>query len=184
LGFHDTEARCAFAIPGFAGPVSGDSSAFSIQSNGEIGYRVEAGSLAFEPFAGVSHFHLEGARIREAGSAAALVGATRDFSVTSSMVGSRATAGLPVGTGGLTLNGTLAWRHAFDETRPGADLRFATGSLPSLIRGMPAERDALLMETGLEYAVNPNTSLMLRYEGEVGSRAHEHGIRGGLSARF
>jgi uncharacterized protein with beta-barrel porin domain len=45
-------------------------------------------------------------------------------------------------------------------------------------------QDALVVETGLSYAVSPSTSLMLRYEGEIGRTAHDHGIKGGISTRF
>jgi uncharacterized protein with beta-barrel porin domain len=82
------------------------------------------------------------------------------------------------------VNGTLAWRHTFEAPVPKADLAFATGSLPFLVRGVPVAQDALVVETGLSYAVSPSTSLMLRYEGEIGRTAHDHGIKGGISTRF
>jgi outer membrane autotransporter protein len=102
----------------FTGPAHGSSSGLSVQAQGEIGYRFEANLFSLEPFAGLSHLHLEGAQVRESGSAAALVGRTRDLDVTASLLGLRATAALPVGTGALSVNGTLAWRHTFEAPVP------------------------------------------------------------------
>jgi hypothetical protein len=99
--------------------------------------------FSLEPFAGLRHLHLEGAQVRESGSAAALVGRTRDLDVTASLLGLRATAALPVGTGALSVNGTLAWRHTFEAPVRKADLAFATGSLPFLVQGVPVAQDAL-----------------------------------------
>lgn len=68
----------------------------------------------------------------------------------------------------------VGWKHVFGQTRPEADHRFVTAGDYFSIRGVPVNRDALVVDLGGSLKLNENLSLTLNYNGDYGSRGQTH----------
>jgi len=184
IGHHDIEMARAVSVGALSGAARDDRSTTSMLAFAEAGYRFDAGAVSLEPFAGLRHLHVGNGRIAEEGNAIALAGTAHGLDVTTGSLGLHAAVAIPVGTGALTARATLAWHHSFGDITPAATFAFVGGSQSFRVTGVPLARDALRIEAGLDYAVTPDISLTVAYEGELARNAQEHALRGGVSIRF
>jgi uncharacterized protein with beta-barrel porin domain len=53
-----------------------------------------------------------------------------------------------------------------------------------MVSGAPVNRDALMVEAGLEWQASQAISLSVAYEGQIGSQAQEHALRANFVWRF
>ncbi|WP_163071519.1 autotransporter outer membrane beta-barrel domain-containing protein, partial [Acinetobacter baumannii] len=70
--WHDIGASRSIAFAGFADTLKSHYGARTAQAFGELGYRVRAGQLAFEPFANLAHVDVATDGFTETGGPAAL----------------------------------------------------------------------------------------------------------------
>jgi uncharacterized protein with beta-barrel porin domain len=63
-------------------------------------------------------------------------------------------------------------------------LAFAGGASSFTLAGTPADRDAPVAEAGLDWQATRDLSVGVSYQGQIGSQAQEHGLRGNLTWRF
>ncbi len=70
--WHDISTRRSVAFQGFADQLKGDYNAGTMQAFGEFGYGINAGQVAFEPFANLAYVSLRTDSFGETGGAAAL----------------------------------------------------------------------------------------------------------------
>ena len=78
----------------------------------------------------------------------------------------------------------VGWRHAFGDVNPTALLAFAGSSSPFEVSGASVDRNALVAEAGLDWLLAPDMTLGVAYNGQVGSRAQEHALKGNFTWRF
>jgi len=180
----DIDVSRSVAFRGFSDALTGSFDSRSAVVFGEVGYRFGFGGVSLEPFAGLSHLHVESDAYAEEGGLAALTGQARDFAVTASTLGLRAAVALPVGSGALSAKGMLGWRHGFGDLVPVTVHRFVAGDTPFAVSGAPLDRDALVVEAGLDWAVTPLLTVGVKYDGQIGQRDQEHALRGQASLRF
>jgi outer membrane autotransporter protein len=181
--WHDIETRRTVAFSGFGDGLKSDYDAGTAQVFGELGYRVDLGKVALEPFAGLAYVNLHTDGLRETGGAAALAARSDDTSLGYSTLGLRASTTLAVQGMDLTLRGGLAWRHAFGDVTPTATLAFA-GSSSFTVAGLPIAEDAAVVEAGLDLAISPSAALSLAYTGQLASDAQDHAFKGVLAVKF
>jgi outer membrane autotransporter protein len=183
--WHDIDSNRVIVFPGFFDATKASYSAHTAQAFGEISHAFALGYLAAEPFAGLAYVHLDGDRFTETGGAAALTGTDDTLGVAFTTMGLRAATTL-VQTGGkpLTVNGTLAWRHAFGDVTPQTLLTFRDGGAPFTVAGVPIARDSLLVEAGLGIDLTANASIGITYSGQLARDAHDHGAKGNFTWRF
>ncbi|MGF7053652.1 outer membrane autotransporter protein [Bosea sp. OAE752] len=181
--WHDVEISRTVAFAGFGNSLKADYNAGTAQVFGELGYRVDLGRVAFEPFAGLAYVNLHTDGFRETSGAAALSSRGGDTNVGYSTLGLRAATSFDLRGVGLTLRGGLAWRHAFGDVTPTATLAFA-GSTPFSVAGVPIAKDAALLEAGLDLAIGQSASLGLSYTGQLAQDAQDHAFKGVLAVRF
>jgi outer membrane autotransporter protein len=181
--WHDIETRRA-VTSAFLGSIPRASyDAATAQVFGEVGYRIELGRAAFEPFAGLAYVNLHSDGFSEAGAATALTGRGDDTGVGYSTLGLRAATSLDLQGMAVTLRGGLAWRHAFGDVDPKATLAFA-GSSTFTVAGLPIARDAAMVEAGLDLAIARNATLGVSYTGQLAEDAQDHSFKGVLAVRF
>jgi len=180
----DIDVSRSVAFRGFADALSASFDSNAAQVFGEVGYRFGFGGVSLEPFAGLSHLHVSSDAYAEEGGLAALTGQGRDFAVTASTLGLRAALTLPVGSGAVSATGMLGWRHGFGDLVPVTVHRFVAGDTPFAVSGAPLDRDALVVEAGLDWAVTPLLTVGVKYDGQIGNRDQEHALRGQASLRF
>jgi subtilase-type serine protease len=181
--WHDIETARSVAFAGFGDSLKSSYSAGTAQVFGELGYRIDLGRAALEPFAGLAYVNLRADGFTERGGAAALRGQGSDTGLGYSTLGLRASTSVALQGMDLTLRGALAWRHAFGDTTPLATLAFAGGS-PFTVAGLPIAKNAALVEAGLDLAITPRATLGLSYTGQLASDAQDHAFKGNLAIRF
>jgi len=166
------------AVVGLAGAADGSYSAPTAQIFGEGAYRIAYGAAAFEPFANLAYVHIDG-DISETGIAA--MNGTSELDTTYTTLGLRASGAVAAG---LTVRGTLGWRHAFGDVTPEASLAFQPGAASVSLAGVPIAADALVTELGVDFALNESTTLGLSYSGQYATDAYENSAQANFSLRF
>lgn len=180
---NDIRTSRQVAIGGFADTLTANYVGHVGQAFGEIGYEINAGSVALEPFAGLAHVAVGTGAFTESGGAAALGVAASGHGATFSTLGLRAAHDLYASTRGvLTATGGIAWRHAFDAA-PLRNMAFASGGNAFTVAGLPAARDGLVLDAGLSWRV-AGMNLGARYTGILGGNAQSHAVNARLNIAF
>ncbi|MDJ1159934.1 autotransporter domain-containing protein [Chelatococcus sp. SYSU_G07232] len=181
--WHDIDTGRSVGIGSFTDSPTADYDAGTLQVFGEAGYRFDVGAAALEPFAGLAYVGLSTDGFREAGGAAALIGAGSETDTAFTTLGLRASGAVALGGTTATLSGMLGWWHAFGEVTPVASNAFP-GSVPFAVAGAPIARNAAVVEGGLGLVLSDAARLILAYQGQLADTARDHGFRAGLSASF
>jgi fibronectin-binding autotransporter adhesin len=181
--WHQIWTRRAVAFPGFGDQLSARSRAGTDQAFGELGYRIDSESTAFEPFAGLAYVALVSDGLRETGGAGTLRAVRQANQTGFATLGLRASTSFALGNFKATARGALAWRHAFGEISPLFTQSFASGNAFT-IAGLPIARDSALVEAGLDLAISPAATLGLAYSGHVATTARQSAFKANLGIRF
>lgn len=155
----------------------------TISAFGELAYRVDVGSSAFEPFAAISHTYNRTSAFTETGGLAALTVEGNTMNTTGSTIGIRAATTFDLGQTLVVARGTLGWMHSFGDVNPISTARFATGEAFS-VSGTPVDRNAVLIEAGMDFSLSRHSTLGIGYNGQIGTKASDHAFNAGLKVRF
>lgn len=182
--WHDLSMSRSVVFPGFAESLEGNDTLGTAQVFGEIGYDMELGAVALEPFAGLSYVDVAGASLDEEGGAAALSVSTGGMRTLYSTFGVRLATTVEAGGRTLTPYATLGWQHAFGDITPAATMQFAGGATPFSVSGVPVAKDALLLEAGLTYALSPRAQIGATYAGQLAGGASQNAFTAQFSLKF
>ena len=182
-GWNDIETGRSAAFPE-AQRLTADYDGDTTQAFGELGYGLKAGTVDFEPFAGLAYVNVATDGYTEQGGPAALAASADTTEVTYSTLGLRAAVALTGGTTTTTLRGMLGWRHAFGDVTPTSSYRVATGSLPFAIAGVPVAENALVLDLGVDVSLTDRMKLGVSYGGQFGDGAQDQSVGGSLTWRF
>ena len=181
---HDIRTSRSVVFSGFADNLSAGYNAGTTQIFGDLGYKVDAGRIVFEPFANLAYVDLRVDGFSEQRGAAALTGRGGDTDTAFTTLGLRASTGLVLfGEMLTTVRGSLGWRHAFGDIAPVSVVSLAGGNAFS-IAGVPITMDAAMVEAGLDLRVTSQTSIGLSYGGQFGRGATDQSVRGNFTVRF
>lgn len=180
---YSLDTRRTIVLPDFNGRVESDSKAYTAQLFGEAGYQFRFKSATLEPFAQAAYVRLTTDAFQEHGSALALAGSGSDQAATYTTLGLHAATNFVFNRDELTAHATLGWRHAFGEVRTDAAVAFAN-SAPFTVAGLPIARDALVVDTGLDFPLAGDASISLAYNGQIAHRAIDSGFKAGFVWRF
>lgn len=157
------------------------------QGFGEMGYRFGSQASYLESFVGGAVLRIGHDGFRENGGAGALTGAARDFDLATSTVGLQARTQLD-GLFGidqpLFARGLIGYRRAYGNVVPRTLVSFGAGGQPFVTAGVLIDRDALVVQAGLDWRVAPAMTLSLAYTGQVGARAEDHGVKGSVTVQW
>lgn len=181
--WHDIETGRAIAFPGFADSAEASYDARTAQVFGELGYEIDRGGLAFEPFANLAYVNVHTDGFTEDGGASALTSASSDTDATFTTLGLRAATDFSLGGVNATARGMVGWRHAFGDVTPLSSLAFA-GSDAFTVAGTPIAEDALVLEAGFDVGLSDKASLGVSYSGQIASKASDHGFRADFTMKF
>jgi outer membrane autotransporter protein len=171
-------------FPDIAGGVSAGYNAGTTQIFGDLGYKVDAGAIAFEPFANFAYVNLHTGDFSEQGGAVALTSRGGDTDTSFTTLGLRGSTGFMLfGTMTATARGSLGWRHAYGDITPVSVASLAGGDAFS-IAGVPIAVDEAVAEAGFDLHVNGRTTIGLCYSGQFGSGATDQSVRGDFTVRF
>jgi outer membrane autotransporter protein len=170
-------------VPLLGETLEADYDGSTIQGFGEAGYRFDFERGMLEPFAGLAGVHIHSDSFTEDGGVAALSGDEEDDDLGVTTLGVRGettfSASLP-----FSVNGLLAWQHAFGDVNPERLLAFRSGGAGFEVGGVPIDRDALLVQAGVGFNVASWASLDISYTGTIGEDAEDHGVKGRLDVKF
>lgn len=185
LGYtrHDVTTGRQVTFAGFGETLKGRYNATTMQAFGELGYRIRAGGMAFEPFANLAYVSLRSEAFGETGGTAALASRATTTGVTFTTLGLRGASDVVLGDVTATVRGSLGWRHAFGATTPVSTFAFA-GSAAFGISGVPIAPDAAVVEAGLDLKLAPAATLGLTYGGQFAGGAIDQSLKVNLDFRF
>jgi len=193
---HSIEAARDAEFPGFAEALDASYDASNAQIFSEIGYAIERGPVALEPFVGVAWVRLDTDGFTEFGGDAALSAEDDTSTIGHSTVGIRAArsfaneAGTDAGSQGVrattfTPHLSLAWRHAWGDMSTSAALSFSEMTAQGFtLGGGPIGEDTGLVDIGFDLTAGPRTTLGLAYFGQFSSAADASALRATLSWVF
>ncbi|HEX7921922.1 MAG TPA: autotransporter-associated beta strand repeat-containing protein [Bradyrhizobium sp.] len=185
--FSTLDTSRSIIFPGFLDSARARYDATTAQAFGEVGYGVNLGKVAVEPFAGLAWAHLDTDGFAETGGsgAAALRGAGGNQDVGYSSLGARIATSFAL-TGGmqLTPRASVAWQYAFGDVTPTAALAFQNLGTGFTVAGVPLARNAALVEGGLDLRVTPQASVGIAYVGQLADRVQDHSIKASFSWKF
>jgi fibronectin-binding autotransporter adhesin len=142
-----------------------------------------ADRLVATPFVGVQATALDQANFTETGAGALdlAVGGQSVSSVRSSL-GGRLSRDLDLGTGGLVnVSLKLGWAHEFSDTGSSGSASFAGAPGSSfVVQGAQRGRDSALVGIGVAAQLDPQSSLYLRYDGDIDGPDNAHAVTGGV----
>jgi fibronectin-binding autotransporter adhesin len=180
---HEIDTTRNVRFSGFSGKPEAQYRASTTQAFGELGYQVQAGAVALEPFANLAYVNLHTNRFNERGGEAALRSSGTDNDATFTTLGLHAQTEWALGGVPVTAKGTLGWQHAFGGTVPNARFSLAGGRSFD-IEGTPIARDAALVEAGLNFKVAPQANLSITYAGKFGGHANDQSVRANFAMKF
>lgn len=163
--------------------LSGDYDGSSFNAYGELAYRLDVGRSALEPFAALAHSRTRTDGFTETGGTAALTVDDSSMNTTFTTVGLRASTDLDIAGVASVARGTIGWMHAFGDVDPVSSARFATGDSFS-VTSTPVDRNAALLEAGVDLTITPASTLSFTYNGQIGSNAYDHGANAKLRVKF
>ena len=143
----------------------------------ELGYATQFGATALEPFAGLGWVNVDADGFNETN--APVTGLRSDgasFDTLYTTLGVRASTEMTVGGIKVMPRGMVGWRHAVDDV-PKAALAFTGTGTGFTVEGVPIARDSLLLEAGLDVAMNANVNLGLTYAGSFGDGATSNAVK-------
>lgn len=181
--WNNIDSSRSVAYPGFSDSLDADYDARTLQAFGELGYRIDAASASFEPFANLSHVRLRTDGFNENGGAAALSVDSETTNTTFTTVGLRASAPLTLGTTTANLKGTLGWRHAYGDITP-ESTQFLAGSNAFTVEGVAIAKDAALVEAGFDLAITESATFGVSYIGQFGDGTTQNGFNASLNVKF
>ncbi|MDB5843859.1 MAG: outer rane autotransporter barrel domain protein [Polaromonas sp.] len=174
----DTQRNVGFT--GFTDSLKSRYDASTTQIFGEIGQKMDMGSMALEPFAGLAYVNVDTKDVRENGGAAALRSGGGSIDSIFSTLGVRASTSLSEST---KLRGTLGWRHAFGNKTPTSSNAFATGQ-SFTVAGVPLAKNVAVVEAGVETQLQSKMTLGASYAGQFGNGLKDHGFKVTLGWKF
>lgn len=182
IGWHDLRVRRRVEGAGLSEQVRSRYDATTLQAFGEIGWRLELGGGAIEPFAALAHVALDMGQAREQGGDAALVLADGAMSTNYATLGLRGETALPIGGGMLALRGAAGWQHAFGDRLPRVAMLVSGARFESA--GLGIAQDSMAGDLGLVARLGGGTELDLRYRGTLARRNQDHMASAAITFRF
>ena len=181
--WHKIDSSRSVAYSGFEDSLSADYNGRTLQAFGELGYRIDTASAAFEPFANLSHVRLRTNGFTEQGGDAALTVDKDTTNTTFSTLGLRASAPVTFGATNANLTGTLGWRHAYSDITPTSRQAFA-GSEAFNVDGVAIAKDVAVLGAGFDVELSEISTFGLRYNGQYGNGAKQNGFNATLNVKL
>jgi outer membrane autotransporter protein len=168
-GSHDGSTKRHVAYNGFSDRLKGRYDANTQQVFGQIGYTLDAGHFAIEPYVQLGYQRYQRDHYAEKGGDAALQFDARAQDHYHSDLGLRLARPFPLDQGmRLTPHLNLGWKHLYGEVRGRSHQRLANAGTTYTVEGIELDRDSLLLEAGLDLTVSPRHTLGVSYNGETG----------------
>ncbi len=182
FAWHTIDSTRHVAFGGIDETETGDYTGWTGQVFGEAGYRFDFGMASIEPFAGLAYVNVATEGFTESGGIAALSADDESSDALFTTLGVRGSATVDT-MAGLSLRGSVGWRHALSADTPEASFAFSGGA-DFTIEGLPIAEDTIVMEAGIGLQVMPGVSIGLNYSGQIGDGISDQGFNAGIRVSF
>lgn len=180
---HDTESTRRVVIGGFSDTLTASYASGTSQVFGELSHEFDLGALSFTPFAGLNYVANATDAYTEAGGAAALSSSANVIDATFATLGVAVDRQFVVGEDMLlTAEASIGWRRAFADT-PSSTHALAGGTSFEVL-GAPITVDIVTVGAGLSLDINPQSLVNLSYDGQFGTGAQTHALKGTFANRY
>lgn len=176
---NDHESARSATILGTTYRAQGDYDGLTLSGSAELGYNINAGSFALRPVAGLDVFHVHTDSYTETGAPGAnLTQADYDDYLVRSTLGFGLSTQFDAGFLGTVLpSADLRWAHDLDQADATSDWSFAgTPGSGFQVSGNQLDRDALLINLGLQAYATDALSLGLTASGDIRGNAQSGGL--------
>lgn len=174
--WHQLGSQRGVRFDEFQDQLTADYNGRTAQAFAELGYRLDSGPVAFEPFAGLAYVNADTDAFVEDGGIAALRGAGVDTDATYSTLGLRTSGHFEVAGVPLAATGSMGWRHNFSDTSISSIQGFDIGN-SFAVSSASLGRDVGFVEAGLTADLGSNARLSLAYSGQFGKEVNESGVK-------
>lgn len=181
--WNSIDASRSINLANYADHTNSSYDAGTAQAFGELGYQLNLGRVALEPFANLAVVSLRTNAFNETGGDAALNSQGDTMNTAFSTLGLHASSDFGVGAADLTLNGTLGWQHVFGNVTPTTSVSFAGGQAFN-VAGVPIARDAALVQVGLNANITKKATIGVSYSGQLSSHTENHGFTANFDYKF
>ncbi|MDM8346874.1 autotransporter domain-containing protein [Pseudochrobactrum sp. sp1633] len=181
--WHSLETSRNVIFGNFSDKLSADYNAGTFQAFGELGYRIDTGIAAFEPFVNLAHVNLQTRGFSEQGGSAGLHAGSQTTNTTFTTLGVRASTQFELGRISAAAHGTFGWKHGLGDLTPLSVQAFSAGDAFT-ISGAPLAKNAAVLEAGFDMKLTPGAVLGVSYQGQIASDARQHGFKANLAVRF
>lgn len=168
-GSHDGNTKRHVAFNGFRDRLKGRYDATTQQVFGQVGYNLDVGQFDIEPYVQLGYRRYQRDAYAEKGGDAALRYHDQAQEHYSSDLGLRLARPFVFDQGmRLTPRVDVGWKHLYGDIRGSSHQHLVNGGNTYTIKGVELDRDSLLWQAGLDFAVSPRHTLGLNYNGETG----------------
>lgn len=181
--WHQVSTNRTVSFGGINDHLKADYDAGSVQAFGELGYRIDVKSVAFEPFANLTYVNLQRNGFQERGGMTALSSPSDSLDTTLTTFGARTSSDFMLGSYIATARGMLGWQHTFGDNDPAARMAFA-GSQSYVVSGTPLSKDAAVVELGVDVGISDTAMVGIGYSGEFGNNQSSNSVNAKLDVRF
>lgn len=181
--WHETASSRSVQFDLFEDDLSADYHGRTAQAFAELGYRVETGSVALEPFVGLAYVNIDADSFTEDGGAAALRVSDDASDATYSSIGLRTSSRFDVAGVPMAANAVVGWRHNFGDTSIGSVQGFDAGNAFT-VSSASFDRDVAFVEAGLSAALGASARLSVAYTGQFGKDITDSGVKVRLDVAY
>ena len=161
-------------VAGLEGKAKSNYNGYQLQFFGEASKDLSLSkSATLSPYVNLAQVWLHLDDADESGSKADLSVEGDNDSVLLTTVGIRGNYKLPTSTAS-SLYADLGWVHAYGDTVATTSNRFGRTGKPFSIKGVGLGEDVALIGTGIESTLSATSSIILGYQGEIGSGESDH----------
>jgi len=182
FAYGDGTTRRNVSLPGLPAQASGHVTDTQVLGSLEAGYGFDLGRSRLTPFAGLTLGTVDQDAFSETGAGALdLHVAKQSQSSVRSTLGTRLTADLPLGSSLVTTDLSVGWAHEFAPTTRNTTAAFVGAPAAGFqVAGAKVPGDSALIGVGLATAMFANTSVYLRYDGDLDGSSSSHAITAGF----
>jgi uncharacterized protein with beta-barrel porin domain len=182
LAYGDGRTQRNVSLPGAPAEASGHTTDIGLLGSVEAGYGLALGPTTMTPFARFAFATDDQNGFGETGGGALdLNVAKQSASSAKSTLGGRFDADLPIGTALVGTDVTFGWAHEFAPTGRTSLAAFSGAPGDSfVVSGAKAPENSAIVGVGLATGLFANTSVYVRYDGELSSADTSHAVTAGF----
>jgi outer membrane autotransporter protein len=158
--------------------------ASTAQLFGEVGYRMNQGRFLLEPYFNAAVVSADIGKLNEAGSYAALHGDSSKMTSAFTTLGVHGSSYFPLKHVEGMVRLTVGWRRAYGKLIPSSAHAFGGSEGVITIAGAPIDRNAAVLEAGVDLATTKRITLGLTYAGEMSRKTQSHSGELNLTWKF